>query len=106
MMSPIWNKYIEHYNTESVSFTLYTTGGCEPEFYVKEKRQLLIIIMIPTGVYNANQVFHQQWVGYGDHFNNRFYTNLQKTMDNQRNKAIQEMKTIPGNSIGGQVCNE
>jgi uncharacterized protein (DUF924 family) len=82
---------------------LYIEGVCEPEFYVKDKMQLIIIIMMPTVVYNTNEVFQQQWFGYEDQSNSRFYVSLHATMDNQRKQEIQEMSTIPGNSIGGKV---
>jgi hypothetical protein len=65
--------------------------------------QLLIIIMMPTVVFNAREVFEQQGLGRGDQSHNRFYTSLQATMDTQRKQSIQEMKTIPGNIIGGKV---
>jgi hypothetical protein len=73
---------------------------------VKYNRQLVIIITMQTGIYNANEVFQKQGLGYGDQSNNRFYTNMQATMENRRKQAIQEIKTIPGIIIGGQVRNE
>jgi hypothetical protein len=66
----------------------------------------MIIITMPNVVYDAKEVFQYQGIGYGDRSYNRFCTNLKVTMDNQRKQAIQEMKTIPGNSIGGHVRKE
>jgi hypothetical protein len=73
---------------------------------VRDKRQLMIIITMPTVVFNSHEVFEQQGFGRGDQSNIRLYTSLQATMETQIKQAIQEMKTIPGNSIGGQVRNE
>jgi hypothetical protein len=67
---------------------------------------MMIIFTVPTIVYNTNEVFQHQGLGYGDQSNNRFYMNLRANMDNRRKQEIQEMKTIHGISIGGQVRNE
>jgi hypothetical protein len=82
---------------------LFTAGGCEPEFYVKDKRQLIIIITMPGYVYSAMLVLKQQGLGYGDQANNRFFTQLQASMDKIRKKAVEEMKSLPSNYGGGQV---
>jgi hypothetical protein len=70
----------------------------------------MIIITMPTVIFNAREVFEQQGLGHGDQSNNRFYMSLQATMDTLGKQPIQEMKTImktiPGNSIGGQVRKE
>jgi hypothetical protein len=73
-MSPVWNKYVNQYSDGIVSFTLHITGERETEFYVSDKRQLMIIIMMPTVVFNARDVFEQQGLVRGDQSNNRFYT--------------------------------
>jgi hypothetical protein len=83
-ISPVWKKYVNQYSDGIVSFTLYIAGVCEPEFYVRDYRQLMIIIMMPTVVSNAREVFEQPGLGCGDHSHCMFYTNLQATMDGQR----------------------
>jgi hypothetical protein len=98
--------YVNQYSDGIVSFTLYITGVCDREFNVRDKRQLMIIIMMPTVVFNAREVFEQQGLGRGYQSNSRFCTSLQATMDTQRKQSIQEMKTIPGNSIGVKVHTE
>jgi hypothetical protein len=103
---PVWNKYVNQYSNGIASFALYIAGVCEPEFYVRDNRQMMIIITTPTVVFNAREVIEQQGLRCGDQSNSRFYTSQQATMDTQRKQPIQETKTIPGNSIGGQVHNE
>jgi hypothetical protein len=85
---------------------LFIAGGCEPELYVKDKRQLMIIITMPESVYSAMMVLKQQGLGSGDQANNRFFTQLQASVDKRRKKAIEEMKSLPSNNIGGQVRHE
>jgi hypothetical protein len=97
---------VNQYSDGIVSFTLYIAGVCEPEFYVRDNRQMMIIITTPTVVFNAREVIEQQGLRCGDQSNSRFYTSQQATMDTQRKQPIQETKTIPGNSIGGQVRKE
>jgi hypothetical protein len=87
-------------------FTLFIAGGCEPKFYVKDKRQLMIIITMPESAYSAMLVLKQQGLGSGDQVNNRFFTQLQASMDKRRKKAAEEMKSLPSNTVGGQVGHE
>jgi hypothetical protein len=106
MNSPAWNKYVEHFSDGILFFTLFIAGGCEPEFYVKDKRQLMIIITMPESAYSAMMVLKQQGLGSGDQANNRVFTQLQASMDKRRKKAVEEMKSLPSNNVGGQVRHE
>jgi hypothetical protein len=63
MNSPIWNKYVEQFSDGIVCFTLFIDGGCEAEFYVKDKRQLMIIITISESAFSAMLVLQQQGLG-------------------------------------------
>jgi hypothetical protein len=106
MNSPVWNKYVEHFSDGIVFFTLFIAGGCEPEFYVKDKRQLKIIISMPKSAYSAMMVLKQQGLGSGDQATTQLFTQLQASMDKRRKKAIEEMKSLPSNNVGGQVRHE
>jgi hypothetical protein len=87
-------------------FTLFIAGGCEPEFYANDKRQLMIIITMPESAYSAMLVLKQHGLGSGDHANNRFFTQLQASMDKRRKRAVEEMKSLPSNNVGGKVRHE
>jgi hypothetical protein len=97
MNFPVWNKYVEHFSDGIVCFTLFIAGGCEPNFYVKDKRRLMIIVTMPKSAYSAMLVLQQQGIESGDQANNRFFTQLQASMDKRRKKASEEMKILPSN---------
>jgi hypothetical protein len=87
-------------------FTFFIAGGCEPEFYVKDKRQLMIIITMPESAYSAMMVLKQQGLGAGDKSNNRSFTQLWASMDKRIKKAVEDMKSLPSNNVRGQVRHE
>jgi hypothetical protein len=51
---------------------------------MKDKRQQMIIITLPTVIFNAREVFEQQGLGHGYQSNNMFYMSLQATIDTHR----------------------
>jgi hypothetical protein len=106
MNSRVWNKYVEHFSDGIVFFTLYIAGGCEPEFYVKDKRQVMIIVTIPEYAYSAMLVLQQRGLESRDQANNRFFTQLQASMYKIIKKAVEEMKILQSNNVGGQVRHE
>jgi hypothetical protein len=66
----------------------------------------MIIITMPESAYSAMMVLKQKVLGSGDQANNRFFTQLQASMDKRRKKAVEEMKSLPSNNVGGQVRHE
>jgi hypothetical protein len=98
--------YVDHFSDGIVFFTLFIAGGCETEFYFKDKMQLVIIITMHESVYSAMLVLQQHGLGSGDQANNRFFTQLQASMDKRRKKAADEMKGLRSNNVCGQVRHE
>jgi hypothetical protein len=66
----------------------------------------MIIITMPESAYSAMLVLKQQGLGSGDQANNQFFTQLQASMYKRRNKAVEEMQSLPSNNVGGQVRHE
>jgi hypothetical protein len=52
--------------TELFHLRCILQGVCEPECFVKDMMQLMLVITMPTVIYNENEIFQQQGLGYGD----------------------------------------
>ena len=104
--NPLWAKEFVKFSDVCFMFTLLVASGCQVLFYIKNKRELRMIVTFPNVLFSAKRVLEQFGLGVGNQVQNKFYNELKLHLEKKKKEVYKLSKGVPGSSVVGTLRNE